>query len=166
MDILIAAQRIGVNRRGIAPPEPAEPEKIDARTVQRSFGPRYSTSGSTPCWAAACWGRPASWGPFWQELGALPPVDVGLAWVVCLRFKPKTISQTPQIAITTPVTRVCVPCAAGRCRPCELLDPYMNHSAMRSAAATRKMKPPATSPLLRLATLTRTPAPLCPNFGA
>jgi hypothetical protein len=39
-----AAQRIGVNRRGIAPPELAEPEKVDARTVRRSFEPRYSTS--------------------------------------------------------------------------------------------------------------------------
>jgi hypothetical protein len=39
-----AARRIGVNRRGIAPPDVAEPEKVDARTVQRSFEPRYSTS--------------------------------------------------------------------------------------------------------------------------
>ncbi len=28
----------------MAPPDPAEPEKVDARTVQRSFEPRYSTS--------------------------------------------------------------------------------------------------------------------------
>jgi len=31
------AQRFGVNRRGIAPPNFAEPERVDARTVQRSF---------------------------------------------------------------------------------------------------------------------------------
>ena len=30
-----------------------EEPKVEARTVQRSFEPRYSTSGSTPRWAAA-----------------------------------------------------------------------------------------------------------------
>ncbi len=39
-----AAQRIGVNRRGIAPPDSAEPQKVDAGTVQPRFEPRYSTS--------------------------------------------------------------------------------------------------------------------------
>lgn len=38
-----AVQRIGANRRGIAPPESAEPKKVDARTVLRSSEPRYST---------------------------------------------------------------------------------------------------------------------------
>jgi hypothetical protein len=47
-----AAQRIGVQRRGIAPPDSAEPQKVDARTVLLQFEPRYSRSGSTPCGAA------------------------------------------------------------------------------------------------------------------
>ena len=41
---LAAAQRIGVNRRGIAPPDPAEPKKVEARMVQPSIEPSYSTS--------------------------------------------------------------------------------------------------------------------------
>jgi hypothetical protein len=54
-DVSVAAQRIGVNRRGIAPPDSAEPEKVDAETVQRPFEPRYSTSAFN----ALLYGAPA-----------------------------------------------------------------------------------------------------------
>ncbi len=40
----LAVQRTGINRRRIAPPASAEPKKFSARTVQRSFELRYSTS--------------------------------------------------------------------------------------------------------------------------
>lgn len=44
-----AALMLGVKGSKIAPPDPAETEEVDARTIQWAFGLRYSTSGSTPC---------------------------------------------------------------------------------------------------------------------
>jgi len=37
-------QRIGVNRRGIAPPDFAEPTQVDSKTGQRRFEWHYFTS--------------------------------------------------------------------------------------------------------------------------
>ena len=50
----LAALRIGVNRRGIAPPDSAEPEKVDGRTVQRQLEPRYSMSAFNGM-LGGCW---------------------------------------------------------------------------------------------------------------
>ena len=47
-----SAQRIGVNRRGIAPPDSAEPEKSDARWYSGQLMLAISRPSSTPCSAA------------------------------------------------------------------------------------------------------------------
>jgi hypothetical protein len=39
-----AAQRIGVEWRGMALPDSADPKKADARILRRSLAPRYSTA--------------------------------------------------------------------------------------------------------------------------
>jgi hypothetical protein len=46
-----------VQRREIVPPTVAEPEKVDASTVQTCFEPRYSTPGFIAL-LAGCWAEP------------------------------------------------------------------------------------------------------------